>query len=93
MNVIIVFNPYNPFFLVEIITLHNDKSLLMWNKYTYSRGGHISGGCRWKCSSHNHGCKAFIHTSTDLEVLRMDANHIHLPPNYIKLYDGKYVKT
>lgn len=79
--------------LVELITLGNGRNLLLCNKYTYSKSGpSTKTGNRWACSSHNHGCKAFIRTSKDMMILRMDLKHVHPPPNYVKTRDGKYTK-
>lgn len=80
-------------FLVELITLLNDKKLLMWNNYTYSISTQSKNGdTRWKCSSQFSGCRAFIYTTNNMDILRMDSNHIHQPPKYVQMKNGKYMK-
>lgn len=78
---------------MKFITLPNGKNLLMLNKYTFNKNAKMGkGGHRWACSSLAQGCKAFIHTSKDMEIIRFDSKHDHLPPNYIRTKSGIYVK-
>lgn len=65
----------------------------MLNKYTFSQNCKIKQGIRWHCSGRKIGCKAHIHTTEDMTIIRIVSNHIHPPPTYIQTLNGKYAKV
>ncbi|CAK1579135.1 unnamed protein product [Parnassius mnemosyne] len=80
----------------KFIKLKNGKSLLMYDRYTFSKPSELArsaGTYCWRCTGRGSSrCNMYIHVDGDLQVLRIFNEHSHLPPRYISASGGFYIR-
>lgn len=77
---------------LKLIQVHNGKSYLLYNNYTYSFKTSNRFASRWRCTL-TSACNAFIWVANDNTLLRISGTHTHEPPKYHMKSDGTYIKV
>lgn len=81
------------FILVNFIQIAMDKSLAMYNNYTYCKRHPQKSGTRYQCSSYvSKKCPAYLIINDNGTLVRGSEIHTHEPPNYYRKSDGIYIK-
>ncbi|KAF9796479.1 hypothetical protein SFRURICE_014650, partial [Spodoptera frugiperda] len=79
--------------LIQYITLLRGARLLLINGFSFNKSGHIGNrGYRYTCSQYKKKCRAFAHISSNDTILKANLEHNHLPTQYARVKDGKYIK-
>uniref|UniRef100_A0A2H1WAU7 SFRICE_005661 n=1 Tax=Spodoptera frugiperda TaxID=7108 RepID=A0A2H1WAU7_SPOFR len=73
----------------HVIPLAKNKSVIMYNSYTYSY--HMKGKSLLRCSQKvSEKCRAFIKLDKHGNIMRAVTDHTHLPPICEMTGDGYY---
>lgn len=83
----------NIFILVQFIQIAVDKSLAMYNDYTYCKRHPQKSGTRYQCSSYvSKKCPAYLIIGDHGIVVKASETHTHDPPNFYRNSEGIYIK-
>ncbi|KAF9404618.1 hypothetical protein HW555_014248 [Spodoptera exigua] len=65
---------------VNIFMTTRGKERLIFNDYTYYKQSRTKCGFRWGCTKNRwHKCKAYLHLSDDMTIVRSNMDHTHTP--------------
>lgn len=67
-------------FPVNIFMTNRGKERLVYHNFTYYKQSKTRSGFRWGCTKNRwHRCKAYLHLSDDLTIVRSNMEHTHGP--------------
>ncbi|XP_045514794.1 uncharacterized protein LOC123708238 [Pieris brassicae] len=67
-----------------MVKSRNGKNLLMFKGYTYYSHKHLRNGIRWSCTQMgSRSCRAFMHVTKEMIVVRAYVEHTHQPSKYL----------
>lgn len=65
---------------VNIFMTARGKERLVLRNFTYYKQSRTKSGFRWGCTKNRwHKCKAFLHLSDDMSIVRSNLVHTHNP--------------
>ncbi|GBP31463.1 hypothetical protein EVAR_17953_1 [Eumeta japonica] len=73
---------------VIMIPTRGNKHLMMLKGFTYSQANYSA---YWYCSSKKKGCAASVRSLPSGEIIRVNSEHTHPPPRYVR-HAGQYIK-
>ncbi|GBP52284.1 hypothetical protein EVAR_9196_1 [Eumeta japonica] len=79
---------------VRELTTQRGKPMVMFKGFTFNAYSETKYERRWACSSRiTKKCKAFVYTTHDMRLTKMNDTHNHDPPKYYITSSGHYVRV